>query len=48
MDELQDAFVDKLATAVEIASVSADADRRGDVVAMGNWLQAELVKLGVE
>ncbi|KAI0019282.1 hypothetical protein F4780DRAFT_747795 [Xylariomycetidae sp. FL0641] len=46
VDELSSHFIDRLATAVAIPSVSADAARRPDVVRMGEFLAEELKKLG--
>lgn len=41
-------FIDRLATAVAIPSVSADATYRPEVHKMGKWLASELEALGVE
>ncbi|KAI1161196.1 peptidase family M20/M25/M40 [Nemania serpens] len=46
VDKLSDHFIDRLAKAVAIPSVSSDASRRPDVVRMGEFLAAELKKLG--
>ncbi|KAG7535894.1 hypothetical protein FFLO_03640 [Filobasidium floriforme] len=46
IDEHQDAFIDRLAKAVSIPSVSGDPARRKDVFAMADWLKAELESLG--
>ncbi|KAI8624480.1 cytosolic non-specific dipeptidase [Xylariaceae sp. FL1651] len=46
VDKLSDHFIDRLSKAVAIPSVSADAARRPDVVRMGEFLAAELKKLG--
>lgn len=41
------AFVDRLARAVAIPSISGDVNNRKDVFAMADFLEGELVKLGV-
>jgi Cys-Gly metallodipeptidase DUG1 len=46
VDTLSDHFIDRLRKAVAIPSVSAEDDRRPDVVKMGEWLAAELKALG--
>ncbi|KAI8950707.1 cytosolic non-specific dipeptidase [Xylaria longipes] len=46
VDKLSDHFIDRLAKAVAIPSVSSDASRRPDVVRMGEFLAAELKNLG--
>ncbi|KAI1431275.1 hypothetical protein GGR50DRAFT_680238 [Xylaria sp. CBS 124048] len=46
VDKLSDHFIDRLAQAVAIPSVSSDAARRPDVVRMGEFLASELKKLG--
>ncbi|KAH8670876.1 Cys-Gly metallodipeptidase dug1 [Xylariales sp. PMI_506] len=46
VDELSSHFIDRLAKAVAIPSVSSDAARRPDVVRMGEFLAAELKALG--
>lgn len=46
VDKLSDHFIDRLAKAVAIPSVSADAERRPDVVRMGEFLADELRALG--
>ncbi|KAK2812150.1 hypothetical protein FQN50_001507 [Emmonsiellopsis sp. PD_5] len=48
VDNLTDAFIDRLRKAVAIPSVSAQDDSRGEVVRMGEWLGAELKALGAE
>ncbi|KAK2797369.1 hypothetical protein FQN51_008540 [Onygenales sp. PD_10] len=48
VDNLSDAFIDRLRKAVAIPSVSAQDDSRGEVVRMGEWLGAELKSLGAE
>ncbi|KAI0536974.1 cytosolic non-specific dipeptidase [Xylaria digitata] len=46
VDKLSDHFINRLAKAVAIPSVSSDASRRPDVVRMGEFLAEELKKLG--
>ncbi|KAI0549966.1 cytosolic non-specific dipeptidase [Xylaria curta] len=46
VDKLSNHFIDRLAKAVAIPSVSSDASRRPDVVRMGEFLAAELKNLG--
>jgi Cys-Gly metallodipeptidase DUG1 len=41
-------FIDKLAQAVAIPSVSGDAKMRSKVVEMSAWLKKEMESLGVE
>ena len=48
VDTLAPHFIDRLRKAVAIPSVSADEDRRPDVVRMGEFLQSELRSLGAE
>jgi len=48
VDSLQKPFIDRLATAVAIRSVSADASYRPEVHKMGEWLASELEALGVK
>ncbi|KAK6854539.1 cytosolic nonspecific dipeptidase [Apiospora arundinis] len=48
VDELSSHFIDRLAKAVAIPSISSEAARRPDVVRMGEWLQTELKALGAE
>jgi len=48
VDSLQKEFIDRLATAVAIPSVSADASYRPQVHKMGEWLASELKALGVK
>lgn len=46
VDKLSSHFIERLAAAVAIPSVSSDAARRPDVVRMGHFLVDELKKLG--
>ena len=46
IDKNQSAYIDRLAEAVEIPSVSGDAKYRKHVFEMADWLKAELEKLG--
>ncbi|KAK1483705.1 peptidase family M20/M25/M40 [Colletotrichum cuscutae] len=46
VDADTDHFIDRLRKAVAIPSISADVERRPDVVKMGEWLAAELKALG--
>ncbi|KAF8645662.1 hypothetical protein AX16_007658 [Volvariella volvacea WC 439] len=48
VDAHADAFIQRLADAVAIPSISGDASHRGDVVKMANWLNDQLKSLGVE
>ncbi|KAI9699689.1 MAG: hypothetical protein M1836_002723 [Candelina mexicana] len=48
VDSLSGAFIDRLRKAVAIPSVSADEERRPDVVKMGLFLASELEALGAE
>ncbi|PGH12548.1 hypothetical protein AJ79_04169 [Helicocarpus griseus UAMH5409] len=48
VDNLQDAFIERLRQAVAIPSVSAQDDSRAEVVRMGEFLAAELKRLGAE
>jgi Cys-Gly metallodipeptidase DUG1 len=48
VDTLAESFIDRLRRAVAIPSVSADEERRPDVVKMGEWLASELTSLGAE
>ena len=48
VDALSDHFIDRLRKAVAIPSVSADDERRPDVVRMGEFLAEELKSLGAE
>ncbi|GJE98696.1 CNDP dipeptidase [Phanerochaete sordida] len=41
-------FIDRLAEAVAIPSISGDASRRNDVFKMAAWVKAELEKFGVK
>ncbi|KAL7284561.1 hypothetical protein ACG7TL_001853 [Trametes sanguinea] len=47
IDESAPEFIDRLAQAVAIPSVSTDAARRPDVLKMGAWLNDQLQSLGV-
>ncbi|KAL9103412.1 MAG: hypothetical protein Q9163_001551 [Psora crenata] len=46
VDNLSEAFIDRLRKAVAIPSVSADDERRGDVVKMSEFLVSEIKSLG--
>lgn len=46
VDSLAEPFIERLRQAVAIPSISADEERRGDVVKMGMFLKSELEKLG--
>ncbi|KAL9130139.1 MAG: hypothetical protein Q9217_001613 [Psora testacea] len=46
VDELSEAFIDRLRKAVAIPSVSADDERRQDVIKMSEFLVSELKSLG--
>ncbi|RXW24481.1 hypothetical protein EST38_g1388 [Candolleomyces aberdarensis] len=48
IDANADAFIQRLADAVAIPSISGDARRRGDVVRMAHWLNDQLKALGVD
>ncbi|OCH87162.1 CNDP dipeptidase [Obba rivulosa] len=48
IDSHVDGFIQRLADAVAIPSVSGDAQHRQDVFKMGSWLQGQLNSLGVE
>ncbi|KAI9800697.1 MAG: Cys-Gly metallodipeptidase [Sarcosagium campestre] len=48
VDNLSEAFINRLRKAVAIPSVSADDERRPDVVKMGEFLASELTALGAE
>ncbi|KAI9849886.1 MAG: hypothetical protein M1837_000100 [Sclerophora amabilis] len=48
VDDLSEAFIDRLRQAVAIPSVSADEERRQDVFRMGEFLASELKALGAE
>ncbi|KAL9085813.1 MAG: hypothetical protein Q9165_007445 [Trypethelium subeluteriae] len=48
VDALSENFIERLRKAVAIPSVSADDERRGDVVKMGKFLASELENLGAE
>ncbi|KAI0634048.1 CNDP dipeptidase [Trametes polyzona] len=47
IDDNAQSFIDRLAAAVAIKSVSADPALRGEVVHMSNWLEQQLQGLGV-
>lgn len=46
VDSLAEPFIERLRQAVAIPSISADEERRQDVVKMGHFLKGELEKLG--
>ncbi|KAL2158287.1 hypothetical protein VTH06DRAFT_4608 [Thermothelomyces fergusii] len=46
VNDLTEAFIKRLETAVGIQSISAEPARRPDVIRMGHWLADELTKLG--
>ncbi|KAK3061191.1 hypothetical protein LTS18_004963, partial [Coniosporium uncinatum] len=48
VDTLSDHFIDRLSKAVAIPSVSAEDERRPEVVRMGKFLAEELKNLGAE
>ncbi|OAA69583.1 glutamate carboxypeptidase [Cordyceps fumosorosea ARSEF 2679] len=48
VDDLADAFIERLRKAVAIPSISAEDARRPDVVRMGHFLAGELKALGAE
>ncbi|CAG8951445.1 hypothetical protein HYFRA_00007361 [Hymenoscyphus fraxineus] len=48
VDDLSGHFIDRLRKAVAIPSISAEDERRPDVVRMGKWLADELTALGAE
>lgn len=48
VDDNADAFIQRLAEAVRIPSVSGEADRRPDVIRMGVWLEEQLKRYGVQ
>ncbi|KAF9011935.1 hypothetical protein BDQ17DRAFT_1272331 [Cyathus striatus] len=48
VDHNADAFIHRLADAVAIPSISGDAARRGDVIRMAHWLEAQLKAYGVD
>ncbi|CZR60449.1 probable cytosolic nonspecific dipeptidase [Phialocephala subalpina] len=48
VDTLSDHFIERLRKAVAIPSISADEERRPDVVRMGQFLADELTALGAE
>ncbi|KAI9893937.1 MAG: hypothetical protein M1814_005490 [Vezdaea aestivalis] len=48
VDSLSSHFIERLSAAVAIPSISAEDERRPDVVKMGEFLAAELTKLGAE
>ncbi|KAI6126896.1 hypothetical protein F5141DRAFT_1186199 [Pisolithus sp. B1] len=47
VDQNAESFIERLAQAVKIQSISSDARHRQDVIAMGTWLNHQLVSLGV-
>ncbi|KAI0767216.1 hypothetical protein C8Q74DRAFT_1370039 [Fomes fomentarius] len=47
IDANADKFIGRLADAVKIHSVSGDRELRGEVIAMGDWLNDQLKGLGV-
>ncbi|KAI9805711.1 MAG: hypothetical protein M1833_005204 [Piccolia ochrophora] len=48
VDNLSEAFIDRLRQAVAIPSVSADEERRNDLFKMGDFLAKELKSLGAD
>ncbi|EAU84106.1 hypothetical protein CC1G_06968 [Coprinopsis cinerea okayama7 len=48
IDDKADAFIQRLADAVAIPSISGDAKHRQDVFKMADWLDAQLKAVGVE
>jgi len=48
VDALSDHFIERLRQAVAIPSISADEERRPDVIRMGAWLAEQLEALGAE
>ncbi|KAK4657564.1 Cys-Gly metallodipeptidase [Podospora pseudocomata] len=48
VDDMSDAFIERLRQAIAIPSISSEAARRPDVVRMGHWLADELNKLGAQ
>ncbi|KAF2403762.1 CNDP dipeptidase [Trichodelitschia bisporula] len=48
VDSLSEHFINRLREAVAIPSVSAEDERRPDVVKMGEWLGSQLKSLGAE
>ena len=48
VDSLSEHFIDRLRKAVAIPSISAEDERRPDVIKMGHWLRDELKALGAE
>lgn len=46
IDSLKPQFIQRLAEAVEIPSVSADAAHRPKVVEMAKWMEKQLASLG--
>ncbi|KAG2134128.1 hypothetical protein DEU56DRAFT_950402 [Suillus clintonianus] len=48
IDTHAEAFIKRLGDAVAIQSISSDARRRKDVIAMGHWLNGQMNQLGVE
>ncbi|KAK7683620.1 hypothetical protein QCA50_013458 [Cerrena zonata] len=47
IDDNKGPFISRLAEAVAIQSVSADASKRKDVIAMASWLEGQLKQYGV-
>lgn len=48
VDSHAESFIDRLAEAVAIPSVSGEAARRPDVLRMAAWIETELKKVDVE
>jgi Cys-Gly metallodipeptidase DUG1 len=48
IDAHADAFIERLAEAVAIPSISGEPERRPEVLRMAAWLEAQLKALGVE
>ncbi|QIW95662.1 hypothetical protein AMS68_001180 [Peltaster fructicola] len=46
VDTEADHYIDRLAQAVAIPSISAEEERREDVIKMGHWLKGQLEQLG--
>ncbi|KAF9242271.1 hypothetical protein BU15DRAFT_44146 [Melanogaster broomeanus] len=47
VDKNADTFIQRLADAVKIKSISSDASRRKETIEMGHWLEGQLKDLGV-
>jgi Cys-Gly metallodipeptidase DUG1 len=47
VDENQETYIKRLSEAVAIPSVSAQLKHRPDVVRMGEWMEAQMNKLGI-